>query len=121
MGYNTYHNLTTKHATKKQDKKLLQMFIDGTDEYNKDWDWTVAEFNGVDIGESSKWYDCEKDMKELSSREEYKDILFILEGEGEDSDDVWTAYFKNGQMRKIYIEMKMPEFDENTFDIKEPQ
>jgi hypothetical protein len=45
MGYSTYHKLTTKDATKEQNEKLLKMFEDGYDKYDKDWDWTVAEFD----------------------------------------------------------------------------
>lgn len=60
MGYSTYHTLSTKSATKEQDEKLLKMFEEGYDEYNKDWDWTVAEFNGVSIGESAKWYESDE-------------------------------------------------------------
>ena len=112
MGYSTYHKLSTKGATKEQDEKLLKMFEDSYDEYNKGWDWTVAEFNGVDIGESSKWYDSDKDMKELSSREEYKDVLFILEGKGDSNEDMWKAYFKNGKMQKVYAEFTLQDFDE---------
>jgi antitoxin component YwqK of YwqJK toxin-antitoxin module len=113
MGYSTYHKLSTKGATEKQNEKLLQMFQDGYDEYDKDWDWTVAEFNGEDIGESAKWYDSDQDMKELSSREEYKDVLFILEGEGEENDDIWKAYYKNGKVQKEYARITFDEFDES--------
>lgn len=118
MGYDTYYKLRTKNASKEQEEKLLKMFQDACDEYNKDWDWTVAEFNGVDIGEASKWYDCDNDMRELSAREEYKDVLFILDGEGMENEDIWTSYFKNGEMKTLYAEINIPEFDEEAFDIK---
>jgi hypothetical protein len=113
MGYSTYHKLSTKNVTDEQNKKLLQMFQEGYDEQNKDWDWTVAEFNGIDIGESSKWYDCDNDMKELSAREEYLNVLFILEGEGDTNEDIWKAYFKNGKMQKEYAKITFDEFDES--------
>ena len=116
MGYSTYHTLNTKGATKEQDEKLLKMFEEDEDEYGKDWDWTVAEFNGVNIGESSKWYESDEDMKILSSREEYKDVLFILEGEGEDNDDMWKAYYKNGKVHRVDAEITFPKFDESKLE-----
>jgi hypothetical protein len=112
MGYSTYHKLSTKGATELQNEKLLKMFEDEIDDYSKDWDWTVAEFNEAEIGEASKWYESDQDMKELSSREEYKDVLFILEGEGEDNDDIWIAYYKNGKVQKEYAKITFDEFDE---------
>ena len=116
MGYSTYHTLSTKGATKEQDEKLLKMFEEAEDEYGKDWDWTVAEFNGVDIGESSKWYESDEDMKILSSREEYKDVLFILDGEGESSGDIWKKYYKNGKQCELKAKITFPEFDESQLE-----
>jgi len=116
MGYNTYHKLETKDATKEQDEKLLKMFEDAEDEYGKDWDWTVAEFNGTDIGESAKWYESDEDMKILSSREEYKNVLFILDGEGEESGDIWKNYYRNGMQCKLKAKITFDDFDESQLE-----
>lgn len=45
------------------------------------------------VGEA-KWYDWGKDMLELSK--EFPDVLFGLEGRGEDQQDWWYALFKDG-------------------------
>lgn len=42
-----------------------------------------------------KWYDHNENMIEFSKR--YPDILFELEGEGEDAKDNWKAYYHNGK------------------------
>lgn len=51
-------------------------------------------------------------MKILSSREEYKDVLFILDGEGEESGDIWKSYYKNGKTYRVEAEFTFPEFDD---------
>lgn len=49
-----------------------------------------------DESDSLKWYDHEKEMKQLSK--EFPDVLFKLHGEGEDKYDIWDKYFMGGKM-----------------------
>ena len=58
-----------------------------------------------------KWYDHQKDMLNFSRK--YPDILFILSGEGEESGDMWRAYFKNGKMQFVKAKIVYDDFDEN--------
>lgn len=60
---------------------------------------------------NAKWYEHEEEMKAFSTN--YPDVLFILYGNGEESDDIWRKYFKNGKMQKAYAELKFDEFDES--------
>ena len=46
---------------------------------------------------SVKWYDHEKALKNFSKQ--FPDLLFILEGVGETTGDVWIKYFKDGKMQ----------------------
>ena len=53
-----------------------------------------------DIGNMSeplKWNEHEDDMKELSIN--FPKILFILEGFGEESMDIWKKYFVDGKVQ----------------------
>lgn len=45
----------------------------------------------------AKWYDWEQDMCLISKK--FPEYLFDLEGDGEESDDFWKAYFKNGMVQ----------------------
>lgn len=63
---------------------------------------------------SSKWYDAERDMLLLSAR--FPDVLFELEGDGEDSDDHWLHYYKGGRAMHNGIEVVRHEFDETLLD-----
>lgn len=66
---------------------------------------------GLDGGEKAKWYEHEKDMRELSKLA--PSILFTLSGEGEESSDAWKKYFKNGLCQVTRAEIKLEEFDES--------
>jgi hypothetical protein len=48
--------------------------------------------------ESSKWYEHEDDLRELSAR--HPDTLLTLSGEGEEAGDIWVKYFLNGEMQE---------------------
>jgi hypothetical protein len=61
-----------------------------------------------------KWYDYQTHMKLISKK--YPDILFILDGEGEESGDIWRQYFKNGLSKFDRAELSFPEFDESQLE-----
>lgn len=44
--------------------------------------------------ESCKWYSHEDDMREYSL--DYPEVTFTLDGFGEEHNDVWRKWFKNG-------------------------
>ena len=75
-------------------------------------DWTYGEFFG---GDSAKWYDWEKDMKELSSK--YPHLLFELSGEGEEAGDMWKAWARNGKVVTVRARIV---FDEPDIDKELP-
>jgi hypothetical protein len=83
-------NLTedTKH---KLLKELHLKYLNGLP--TKETVIKFFKFNPFD-GEC-KWYDHEDDMRRLSNV--YNDIIFILNGFGEDSEDIWRKYFYNGK------------------------
>lgn len=58
-----------------------------------------------------KWYYHEEDMKDLSLK--FPEIVFVLRGEGEDNDDTWYKYFKNGKMQSCYAVITFDEYDES--------
>jgi hypothetical protein len=57
----------------------------------------------------AKWYDHDRDMKTLSLA--YPDILFTLEGKGDESDDLWISYYQNGKSQHCQAEIVYPEYD----------
>lgn len=62
----------------------------------------------------AKWYEHEEDMKELSLK--FPDTLFDLFGDGEDTEDYWHKYFKNGKMQYCPVHFEYDDFDESKLE-----
>lgn len=99
MGYYTNYTLST--TSWNEDREEIEETLNEISGYNIEFGWN----------DSRKWYDHEKHMKELSKI--YADITFILDGEGEESGDIWRKYFKNGKMQACKAEIVFPAFDES--------
>lgn len=62
----------------------------------------------------SKWYDWEEDMLLLSTR--FPEMLFTMHGDGEESDDLWYAYFHAGHVQHCPVQLVYPEYDKRLLD-----
>lgn len=60
-------------------------------------DATLATWN-LEPYDDMKWYDWKEDMSQLA--DEFPDVEFRVEGDGEDRDDWWVALFK-GERKQI--------------------
>jgi hypothetical protein len=80
----------------------------GIVEYLEDRPDSYAYSAWVDGGRC-KWYEWEEDMRKLSKK--FPGAIFTLDGDGENDDDVWKAYFYNGKMQKTMAEFRFEEFD----------
>ena len=69
-------------------------------------------FNPFD--EATKWYECLEDMKDVSLQ--MPGIIFTLKGEGEEAEDIWIAYFKDGKHQICKAEITFPPFDEGALE-----
>jgi hypothetical protein len=90
MGYNTYYKISVDD--------------DQLDNY-------VGEINAVskyDLtrGESITWYDWQNDMQAVSKK--FPDVVFRVDGEGEEAGDIWVAWFKNGKVKKWRLVVSTP-------------
>lgn len=71
----------------------------------------ASEYGGGDLFEEEiKWYECDTDMKNFSKA--HPDTLFQIDGEGEESGDIWRAYYKNGKSFRVQAKMTFEEFSE---------
>ena len=50
-----------------------------------------------------KWYEYDENMREVSIK--YPALLFTLHGEGEESSDLWCAYYQNGKCQRVDAEI----------------
>lgn len=97
MGYYTWY-LCHNELTEEQKKSL-----EGITRY--DLNSMISE------GSEVKWYDHENDIMKLSKN--YPDVVFFWSGTGEESDDQWRFYAKNGKTCKIKARIEFDEFTED--------
>lgn len=93
MGYETYFIISR---------------VDGNeDDYNKIVE-ELKEESGLDLksGDSAKWYDSHEDCLKVSKK--YPGVMFQLDGDGANSDDVWATRYKGGESETV--ESMMPPF-----------
>lgn len=100
MGYYTRFELTVHEGEVDQEQLLDE--LDAVSTYKWDSDLILDE---------AKWYQCNEDMKKIS--EKYKDVVFKLHGDGEESGDVWEAYYKNGKMQFCPAMITFDQFNES--------
>lgn len=78
----------------------------------EDWQEKIdVNYNGGQFQDSVKWYNWKDDMKAFSKK--YPTVLFTLKGEGEESGDIWVAYFLNGKMQHSKAKIVYEKFDKN--------
>lgn len=86
MGYYTNFELSIKGGVSLDKYEEIAEAL--TDISSYEWDSSL-EYSGI------KWYNWHHDMIELSKR--YPDFIFTLDGDGEESGDIWRYYYKNGK------------------------
>lgn len=90
----------------------------GNEEFEKRMlDFIADEKNGLTIVDlvlqrdgNHKWYSHDEDMLRLSK--EFPMFIFELEGNGEEIDDRWRSYYKDGKMVTISPTLIWPDFNE---------
>ena len=85
MGYYTTYSLTLEEGPREQFQRMLED-IDAMMGDNE-----MSSFESI----NAKWYSYETDIKQLSLK--YPDIIFRVNGDGEDSDDLWQDFWHNGK------------------------
>jgi hypothetical protein len=54
-------------------------------------------------------------MREISRM--FPEVTFVLYGEGDESNDIWYKYFKDGKMQHCPVILAFDAFDEDKFSI----
>ena len=80
-----------------------------TDQFQEDFKRITSYNFEYDYGLNAKWYGYTEDMIELSKL--YPTTIFIIEGDGEKSDDLWKAGYFNGSYQQVQAKLVYPEFD----------
>lgn len=119
MGYETRYRLDVDQVSvskpvtgKDASGKVVTIFVEEYIDKSK-IEREISDLSGYQYlwSDSCKWYSHEDHMRTISRK--YKDILFKLSGEGEESGDLWFKYFKNGKMQEARARITYDEFDES--------
>lgn len=103
MGYYTQHWLTVEEGDITVQEIMSKVDEDSELYYTFDEDGHPTD--------AIKGYKLDEYMKELSLQ--YKDVVLMVKGEGEDNEDTWKKYFKNGKMQECYAKIIFDEYDES--------
>lgn len=101
MGYLTRYDLTITDGDESLISELRSEY--GGADYALDDDGNCYD--------ETKWYSHEEDMRAFSKK--HPKAFFKLSGEGEESGDIWEAYFKAGKMQLCKARIVLDEFDES--------
>ena len=66
----------------------------------------LREVSGYSFDDTHKWYDHEDDIKRVSK--EFLGKLITVQGEGEESGDLWVLYALNGVIQRHKAEIVYP-------------
>lgn len=102
MGYYTSHRLNITGGGKKFE------IIEDLRESYEDANYAIDESGATE--ESCKWYSHDRDMIEFSKK--YPESIFELSGQGEEPEDTWRHYFKNGKSKMIKARIVFDDFNE---------
>lgn len=100
MGYYTQHEL----AVLEGDHDLIDKLRDECEAAKY-----AIDGNG-ECEDTCKWYSHRDDLKKFS--EKHPGALFRLDGEGEETGDIWVEYHKGGKMQYGKAKIILPEFSE---------
>lgn len=108
MGYYTYFSLEARGIDDGQANNIVR-WLENNGLYGFDGSFYRYRDGAYEFGcrDSMKWSSCEEDMKELSRA--YPDAVFCLNGEGEDWDDKWRQFFKDGESEYCPVQISYPE------------
>ena len=110
MGYYTSFVLTVRDATPEESAEIEKLVS------NEDG-MCFMERWGEDIYTAyTTWYDYDEDMLALSKQ--YPTVLFELYGDGEETEDIWYNYYKNGMKQRCPAKITFDPYDEAK--LKEP-
>lgn len=75
------------------------------------WELVTKELGFDPFSDPCRWYEHDEHMRGISKK--YPETIFILEGEGEEPEDIWKKYYLNGKCQVAKSQVIIPEFDES--------
>ena len=108
MGYFTYYKLEIHQDPNNQTDEIQKYFT--ADENDGEYWYNILD----EPYDSMKWYNHDADMLHISRL--WPDVVFRLEGNGEEKWDWWVKYYKNGKIQTCRAKITFDEFDEQKLE-----
>ncbi len=122
MGYYTRHNLKIHQVDDEKIKNDDALMCQLEDEINKaiedhyEMCYSVGSITEDWEQDDCKWYDHVNDMIKFSR--EFPNVVFELEGIGEENGDMWKEYYKNGLYQDCPARVIYDEYNPKKLKIK---
>lgn len=104
MGYYTSFRITLEPENPRILEDLRESYIDAKYAFTEEGD----------AREEMKWYNFTVNMIEFSNK--YPNTLFIVNGQGEETEDIWVQYFKYGKTQYCPARISFDNYDENKLE-----
>lgn len=117
MGYRTDFRLDVcKYAKDKLEELDLDEQVEVISKLRSENENALHAFNEEGCFENEmSWYDYDKEMAEFSKK--YPDYIFVLWGDGQNSDDKWVHYFHNGLSQFERAKIEYGDYDPGKLDV----
>ena len=100
-----------KKLIENKDKTLTQIICDALNEIT-DYEFGLTSETSIKNEEGEiKWYSSLEDLKKVSSL--VPEALIQVDGEGEESGDIWRSYYKGGKCQMVEVKIVYEDFDES--------
>jgi hypothetical protein len=120
MGYYTNYYISARYLDdSRSSSDLDEMFFSSLElSVNEDddinWYQRVDNRYALEDGDGVKWYDHHEELIDVSKH--YNDIIFILDGEGEETGDIWRKFYLNGRHHIWTVDIKRPEVNDEILE-----
>jgi hypothetical protein len=110
MGYYTRYKLSVKNHHPQYEEFVK--WIESSPKTSAGYKWKQFWEGNA---EPCKWYEYDNDMPLLS--QQFPELVFMLEGEGEEGADLWRRYYKNGKVQIANAKIVYDEYDESKLEV----
>lgn len=101
MGYYTHYDVSVESDSRDAAVAAIRAMAEAMG-YHANW----LDDQNFYISDA-KWYEWEKDVAKVSAS--HHGAVFLIEGNGEDHDDIWRAWAYAGNVETIKAEITFPE------------
>jgi hypothetical protein len=121
LSYHTYFSLSLSTPEGEElpagrRAEVVRRLAELVDEEPRAWGFEEVGEHGA--SGYSKWRREDYEPKMVSLSREFPDVLFALHGDGEETDDLWYAYYLGGKVQEAPAEIRFPPFDPE--ELREP-